>query len=242
MNEITLEHIYQKLEELVELQNIKPEKHESESTNELNTALAKAQSQYPPIYLNRNDKYLNSAYTDLDNILRLIRPILGENGISFTQRTLVPDSGKTFLQTQIWHSSSQWMDTVERFKPAMNNLDAYHSEMSELRKSQITGLLGITICNDMFDDNGYDASETQRKIDAEPTNEDFTYKPKRESFETISKDQATQIERELAFIPGFKARLLIKLHLRSLADIPKTQYEAVLETVRNNKEAVLNKR
>ena len=236
--DITLELIYNKLLELTEK---RVSAHESEQTNEINAALAKAQIEYPLICLNRKDSYLNNSYTDLDNIMRFIRPILGKNEISVTQRTLTPEDGRTFIQTRIWHSSGQWIQSVERFKPSENDIDSYNSEMNEIKKSQIMALLNITISNDIYDDNGYSVMKNRFDGYSSPIDEASMYKPGKESYESINKDDVKKIKLELSFIPGLEGRLLKDLHVRSLADIPKSQFDNVLEVVRKNKEAYRSK-
>ena len=213
--------------------------HESNETNEINTALAKSQVEYPQIYLNRRDKGLNNIYTDLDNIMTLIRPILGANGISLTQRTLQSDS-KSFLQTRIWHSSGQWIETVERFKPEANNITSYNSELNEVRKSQIVSLLNITINNDVLDDNGFNASSEEYSNFKNPVNKEFNYDPRKESFKTITSDQFKDIKIELAFIPGLEERLLKKLSLSSFADLSDSMFDTTKALIIANKNAYIN--
>ena len=217
-------------------------RHESEQTNEINTALAKAQSEYPSIYINRTDKYLGNVYSDLDNIMKKIRPILGSNGISITQITLLPKSGATLLQSKIRHSSGQWIESLERIKPEGNDIDAYRSTMNDMRKNQIMALLNITINNDEFDDNAYEALKPEYEKFKDPVNEQYTYNPKKESYETISKNHLKELQKELAFVPGLEARLLKGLQLRAMADLSESRYETILTNVRDNKEAYLNKK
>lgn len=209
-------------------------KHESDQTAELNVALAKAQCEYPIISLNRKDSFLNNAYTDLDNIMVKIRPILGSNGISVTQRTKLNDD-KTFIETRIWHSSGQWIESMERFRPSVDNIDVYNSEINEIRKAQIMSLLNITIKNDEFDDNGYESLkyEHDRKISTKAPEE------KKASFVPLAKSDVDQIEKELEFLDQkYRAKLLKDLHVRAVADINKNQLDAVLKSIRKNKESL----
>jgi hypothetical protein len=231
---ITLEDVYAKLEELTEL--IDPQAsfhiHESKETDKINTALAKAQCEYPLILLNRKDTYMNNAYTDLDNIMREMRPILGKHGISITQRTLAPNSGKTFLQTRIWHNSGQWIQTIERFLPTQNNIDIYVSELNELKKSQVMALLNITIANDQFDDNGYEAlKEAYKNIGVHGEGHKNT------SMETITRDDLKKIEHELQYVPHYKEKILRHFKIRNLADIPLDGFQKTITGIRTERKA-----
>ena len=244
--EITLEIVYKKIEEVIsKLENVELAsviKHESELTNEINAALAKSQMEYPPIYLNRKDKSLNNAYTDLDNIMYYIRPILGKNEISLTQRTLTPPDGRTFIQTRIWHSSGQWLESVDRYKPSDNDLDSYISEMNEIKKCQIMALLNITVNNDEFDDNGYQAMRGEHTKLQQAGNKEFEYDPRRESPETITKEQVKSIQQELNQVPDTEGRFLKALKIRHLADLPATRFDYVFKQALKNKEAFQNQR
>ena len=211
-------------------------KHESEQTSELNVALAKAQCEYPVITLNRKDRFLNNSYTDLDNIMVNIRPILGSNGISVTQRTKTFGDERTFVETRIWHSSGQWIESLERFRPSANNIDVYNSEINEIRKAQIMSLLNITIKNDVFDDNGCEALKHDYSRTINTTEEVYSPPP---GFTPLTKEDVDSIEKELAFLDtSHRERLLKNLHVRTVADINKDQLQEVLESIRRNKESV----
>lgn len=235
--EYTLELIYKKLEEVLKDINLHIN-NESAETKELTTALARAQADYPQITLNRVDKYIANPYTDLDHIMSKIRPILGRNELSITQRTLLPDTGTTLLQTRLWHSSGQWIETKDRINPDGKDIEAYTSTINEIRKSQIMALLNITISDDIEDDNGY--ASLKPEYEKGPVDRRFAYKPENESFQTIDKEQLNQLKKELEFIPGTEERLLKSLKIRALVDLPKSKYEDVRKVIMNNKESFLN--
>ena len=85
----------------------------SEKTEELATALAKAQGEFPAIHKNQEVEVKKEGrllykfrYADLTQIIDHIRPVLAKNGLSFTQRII-----EGFYITKIFHSSGQWIIT-----------------------------------------------------------------------------------------------------------------------------------
>lgn len=205
------------------------DRYESENTDQINEALAKSQSEYPKIILNRKEEQLNRAYTDLDNIMNKIRPILGKNGISVTQRTKLTDEGKVTLQTRIWHSSGQWIESREKVAITDNDFDLYNSMLNEIKKIQIMCILNITIANDEFDDNAYFAMKDYYN------NPDFNnYDPKKQSFNTITSKQTDTLLTLCSYVPGMENKILKTYKIKSISDLPKNQYESVKQVITNN--------
>lgn len=240
--EITLKMIYEKLEEIDSYINNaeKEEKHESDNVSKINKALSKAQSEYPPIYLNRTSNYLNRQYADIDNIMSGIREILGRNELSVTQDTVLLETGATNLRTRIRHSSGQWIQSIERIRSNETDDDAYNSALNETRKNQLMLLLNVTVYSDSSDDNGYESMKTTYAENGEPVNEHHAYKHKKGNCQVITRAELKEIKTELAFIPGVEPKLLRDLHLRSFADLPKSDFKVVLKTIRANKDAYQN--
>lgn len=234
---VTLEMLFNKIEELTLLLNKEqPVKYQSNETKEINAALAKAQSEFPRICLNRTSKYLDNPYSDLDNIISPLRKPLGNNELSITQRTIITEKGSLHLETRLWHSSGQWIESIEKVKPNDNDILSYRSELNELKKSQLMSLLNITIADDELDDDGYEALE--RKNSTRNGRKSLIGKSTSESFETISDKDLLEVKREVASIPkDVENRLLRDLGIRTFADLPSSKVPALLVTIKNNRNA-----
>ena len=108
-----------------------------------------------------------------------------------------------------------------------------------MKKSQIMALLSITICNDEFDDNGYEAMKPEYDKFSKGVNDQYSYDPSKESFQTITKKQIKDLQIELAFVPGLEKRTIKSLNLRSIADIPTSKFPYVWKNVLDNKDTYL---
>lgn len=81
---------------------------ESESTQDLSAALAKAQAAMKPAIFNRVNPHFKNKYADLAAVLDAIRAPLADNSLSVTQTTEIRDGGFV-LVTKLRHSSGQWI-------------------------------------------------------------------------------------------------------------------------------------
>lgn len=229
-----IEKIYdmlQELKDLIEQKGISP--YSSQQVNELYAALAKAQGEYPIIGSNRENPYFKSNYTDLDAILRAVRPALTKHGLGFTQQIRIMPDGSTQLHTILTHSSGQWMESRNRILPAKNDAQTYGSTLTYQKRYAAMALLGVTCSQDKTDDDAEVAMANARQIIAKgPSN---SYNPKEQSAEVISKDQLDELEYELQEFPDIGEMILDKLQLQSLADMPKSKYQASVTRVREIK-------
>jgi len=214
------------------LKQCRPELYESEKTDQICTALSKAQGEFPEINTNRANNFLFNQYSDLDIIMRSIRPALSLNGLSITQQTKL-DSEKTVLVTRLRHKSSQFIETRSRIIPSRNDIQTYSSAVKAMKRHDIMGLLNITIVDDMDDDDGERDMEHVRKETNEGTGLNVRYRAKQESFETISQDQ----ENELRYVIGDNAdiaeKILETLKIQTFADMPRSKYEGVRRQAQN---------
>lgn len=237
---MVLEDIYNKLEEVLKsFKSTQP--YESPETKDLNEALSKSQSEYLQITCNREDAYFKSGYADLDEIMIKVRPILSKYGLSVTQRTLTPDDGSTILQTRLWHSTGQWIESRAKLIPSKNDIHTFASTLWYTRRMQLMSLLNITISEDIHDDNANEEMASARKILAKGTSATLGYSTKTESSTTITKEQLAEIEYEIGDFLDIAEDLMDRLHLRSLADLPKSRYQNTITRIREIKELRTNR-
>jgi hypothetical protein len=81
---------------------------QSEQTNDLSTALAKAQSSMQAAKFDKTNPHFKNKYASLAAVIDAIRKPLAENGLSYTQATEIRDGG-LILVTTLRHASGQWV-------------------------------------------------------------------------------------------------------------------------------------
>jgi ERF superfamily len=81
---------------------------QSEHTNELSAALAKAQRDMKAATFNRINPHYKNRYADLASVIDAIREPLAANGLAYTQTGEIREGGFV-LVTTLHHSSGQWV-------------------------------------------------------------------------------------------------------------------------------------
>lgn len=81
---------------------------QSDNTNDLSAALAKAQAGMKAATFNKVNPHFKNKYADLSAVLDAIRKPLADNGLSITQTTEVRENGFV-LVTTMRHQSGQWI-------------------------------------------------------------------------------------------------------------------------------------
>lgn len=212
----------------------KEEKYESEQIKDLVAALSKAQGAYPSIGADRENPYFKSNYADLDMILKAVRPMLAQNGLSLVQDTRFTPDGSTVLHTRLYHSTGQWLETRARILPVKNTPQEYGSCLTYNKRYSAMALLGVTVAKDPTDDDAEVAMVHARDIIAKgPSNK---YNPKEQSLETITKEQIEELEYELVDAPDLAEMVMDKLQIQSLSDMPKSKYMVSLQRIREIKQ------
>lgn len=208
--------------------NKSPEPYESEKTDLLCVSLSKAQGEFPKIITNRANNFLFNQYSDLDIIMRTIRPALSDNGLSVTQQTKIDDE-KTILVTRVRHKSSQFIETRSRILPSKNDIQSYSSAIKAMKRHDIMALLNITIVDDLDDDDGECDMKTVRMERSKGTEINTRYSAKQESFHPISQHESNELQYMLSNYPDIAEQILETLKVHTIADIPKSKFGAVRE-------------
>lgn len=209
--------------------------YRSGEIKDLFAALAKAQGDYPVIGPNRENPYFKSNYTDLDTILRSVRPALTKYGLCFAQQIRINDDGATILHSILGHSSGQWMECRSRIIPIKNDPQTYGSTLTYQKRYAAMAILGVTCSQDKADDDAEIAMVNTRDMIAKGPS--TKYSPKDQSHEVVTKEQLDELEYELSEHPDIGEMVLDKLQLQSLADMPKSKYMPSLQRIREIKNA-----
>lgn len=212
---------------------VKKDPYHSESLKNIAPAFAKAQAEYKNVEYNRENPYYKSQYADLHAIIKATRAALTKNGLSLRQYTKISENGPTVLHTCIMHSSGEWFETRARILPTKNDAQTYGSTLSYQKRYSALAILGIAPTNDIADDDAEVAMIDSRDIIAKgPSNK---YNPKKQSTATITKEQLEELEYELQQYPDIAEDILDKMHLQSLADMPKNKFLVSVKRIREIK-------
>jgi len=215
----------QKLEVKIDaaLARVVDDPYESKETKDLNLALARAAAEYPKIKSNRKNNYYKNYYSDLDNIMFHVRPILSRHGLSLTQRTFIMPDGSTVLKTRLWHSSGQWIESRTRLILPRDDLKTYISIFNMMKKQQVISILNVTLEDDVEDDDLVNATGFTQKKD-NPI-----------SIKTITKDQLEELELEIGNDEKLATMILETYNLQTLSDLPKDKFLYVINKIRKIK-------
>jgi len=209
--------------------------YSSPEVNKIAEAVAKAQGEFRSVMCNRENPYFKSNYADIDAIMNAIRTPLSKNGLSVWQPPCSNENGTTILHTRIIHSSGQWIASRLRLIPPKNDMQSLGSTMSYVRRYAISSMLGITVSDDIIDDDAERAMISSRDIIAKGTALNRKYNPKEQSHDVITKEQLDELEYELAEYPDIAEQVLDGLKLQSLANMPKTKYQLSINRIREIK-------
>src|SRR5271157_118898 len=153
--------------------------YESSQINELATALAKAQGEFPDIGKDKTitvsykDKVTNAykttkrSYSSLENIIRTIKAILSKNGLSVLQRQRI-ENDNIYLVTRLSHSSGQWIDSWTYLAPiGLNSTEQqnFGTAKTYQRRYELLSILNLSPSDET--DNDGNPIDIQPEDDAE---------------------------------------------------------------------------
>lgn len=122
---------------------------QSENIDALASALAKAQSEMGSVHKDAANPYFRSSYSSLANVWETVKPSLTKNGLSIVQLPSSDERGY-FVQTQLMHSSGQWIRSSTYMKPAKEDPQGIGSLISYARRYALMAM--VMACPD--DDDG----------------------------------------------------------------------------------------
>lgn len=221
-----------KIQAMSDSKIVQPEAHCSADTQQLDTALAKAQAEYLVAGENKNNPYFKSAYADLMSVVQASRPALTKYGISVIQKIIDMDDGK-WLITKMKHNSGEWEQSKVRIVPAKNDVQSISSTITYMKRVCYVSLLGVVVGDE--DDDGEAAVATSRDTYAKGVALNTKYNPKDEAPEVITTEQMDEMNYELAEYPDIAEMILEGLKLQNLADLPKNRYHAAMKRIREIK-------
>jgi|ERR1051326_8217379 predicted aconitase len=131
--------------------------YQSESIDQLITALAKAQGEMSSA--SKDSKGYNYKYADLASVWEACRGPLSHNGLAITQIETQNETGD-ILVTILGHSSGQWIRSimpirVKQSSGKTNELQEMGSVLTYLRRYSLSAIVGVAPAED---DDGVTAS------------------------------------------------------------------------------------
>lgn len=209
------------------------ERSRSTELNELFSALAKAQVDIQIAGLSSINPFFKSKYADFAEIVRASRPSLAKNNLSIIQQILPNEDGQLLLHTILGHSSGQWIESRMRILPTKPDIQALGSYITYLRRYSYSAICGIAVGDE--DDDGEIAMLPERHKQDKATSLNTKYDPRKESSDTITKEQLEQLEYDLAEYPDIAEMILDGMKIQSLADLPKSKFQRSIERIREIK-------
>lgn len=143
----------------------------SENTDKLFEALAQAQGELANPKKNRkaNAGKFSYSYADIADVTEAVRPVLAKHGLSFLQPTFM-DGNALMIETQIAHSSGQWVSSTYPVCTMGGDHQSMGSAMTYARRYALCSMLGIAADDDVDGANaaGIDADAMPKTTRAAP--------------------------------------------------------------------------
>ena len=188
-----------------------------EAINELAIAFAKAQGEYSPVGVNRENSFFKSSYADLDAIIAATRPALSKNGLSFLQFTTMDEAGRTVLVTRLLHASGQYIDGRIALAPEKNDVQSFGKCLTYHKRYAAMSLLGVCASQDPQDDDGSQPAQQQ-------------YVETR-----VAQWQLQNINNALTGRPDIHKDLLKSYNIESVEEVEARNYNKVMEAIARRK-------
>lgn len=185
---------------------------QSDNINELMTALAKAQGKMSHASKDSENPHFRSRYADLASVWQACREPLASNGLAVTQ-TLDFLGDRQVLVTTLGHSSGQWIKSV-MVLPQTGKPQEQGSLLSYYRRYSLASIAGVYQADD-------DAEAAQA--------------PHRS--QAISDEQCAILDSILQDLPGSDKGICEKFGLKSVYDLPASQFDFVVNTLRKRQKA-----
>lgn len=209
--------------------------YESEQTNELYAALAKAQGEWIPGGKNSTNPFHKSRFANLHAVVEMTREALSRHGLAVIQQVRSVDN-RSYLYTRLCHASGQFIQSKFMLNPLKAGMQEWGSVVTYARRYCLQALLGVTFSDDKEDDDGETEANNLRRVDPGATKPNMDYDRKEESAETVTKFQLNELHTELDGYPQLAKKLLETYNLDNLSQLPESLYRDVVTKIRKQKQ------
>jgi hypothetical protein len=199
---------------------------QSNEIGEIAKALSKAQSECHAATKDKNNPFFKSRYATLEEIIAVLKKPLADNGLSITQFTDFEENS-TWLETQISHSSGQWMRGRYLLNPTDNKPQTTGSAITYAKRYALQAAMLVP----SEDDDGNAAQAAPQKQEPKPA------KKEKASVNDIESIRANIHSTVLAKkIPGEKIKALIAFRFApktKLAELDIKECATLLSEIQN---------
>lgn len=137
----------------------------SETITKIAPALVKFNSEVGKVEKDGNNKYLQSKYATLDQVIETIRPVLSKNKLTVMQNVQSND-GFITVKTLLLHESGEWFESEgTTIKPPKNDPQGAGSGITYARRYDLCAFLSL---NTGEDDDGESIKNDQPESQADP--------------------------------------------------------------------------
>ena len=134
--------------------------NKSESIKELASALCKAQSTMSGALKSSNNPFFKSKYSDITEVLKVMKEPLAENGLSFMQFPINGDNGTCGVRTIVMHSSGEFLEHEYLMPVSKQDPQGYGGCITYSRRYALVSIFGIP---QEDDDANYSSKKTATK-------------------------------------------------------------------------------
>lgn len=120
---------------------------QSESINELATALAKAQGEMGAAAKGAENPFFSSKYADLGSVVKAIKDPFANNGLSYVQFPIC-EQNTAGVVTRLMHSSGQWLEQKYALPVAKFDAQGVGSALTYARRYALQAIAGIPAGDD----------------------------------------------------------------------------------------------
>lgn len=130
----------------------------SENIADISAAISAMQAEVGNTSKNSANPFFKSKYSDLAEVLNVLRPVLSKNGLALTQHPSYADK-ICHVTTLLSHSSGQWMQSCVSAPIVKDDPQGVGSSISYCRRYAAAAICGVA----QEDDDGNAASKQQGK-------------------------------------------------------------------------------
>jgi len=139
---------------------------QSQDTNELFEALAKAQAEMTGAKKDSENPFFKSKYADLHAVLEAVKEPLAKNNLCVIQTVNSPEIGSVVVTTTLGHKSGQWINGNCPVINTKGDAQGMGSAITYARRYSLAAICGIA----QMDDDGNAAVQQREQISPEPIN------------------------------------------------------------------------
>lgn len=115
----------------------------SDSVTNLVASLIKVQAILEDAKKDSVNPFFNSKYADLSSVWDVCRQPLSDNGLCITQTLDSSDGGMIILETTLFHSSGEWINSRLLVRPVKEEPQAIGSAITYARRYALSALVGV---------------------------------------------------------------------------------------------------